>query len=48
MDSEGYNIEFKVNPSYSEIVKLLCSGMIGIHTMEYEHFGIAVVEMMVE
>lgn len=28
------------------MVQLLSSGMIGLHTMEYEHFGITLVEML--
>lgn len=41
------NITFKKNPTYNELVGYLTSAMIGLHTMEYEHFGIALVEMMV-
>jgi len=34
------------NLSFDEITKKLTAGMIGLHTMEYEHFGITLVEML--
>ncbi|CAD8205553.1 unnamed protein product [Paramecium pentaurelia] len=34
------------NLPFQDIQKLLTSGMIGLHTMEYEHFGITLVEML--
>ncbi|CAD8119088.1 unnamed protein product [Paramecium sonneborni] len=34
------------NLPFQDIQKLLTSGMIGLHTMEYEHFGITMVEML--
>jgi alpha-1,2-mannosyltransferase len=41
------HVAFKKNPSYPELVTCLTNAMMGLHTMEYEHFGIALVEMMV-
>lgn len=43
---EGDNIKFMVSRPYSEIVSLLCSATIGLHTMTDEHFGIVVVEYL--
>lgn len=40
------SIEFKVNVSYDELLKLYEQSKIGIHTMWNEHFGIGVVECM--
>lgn len=40
------NISFHVNLPYDELLKLFGQNMIGIHTMEAEHFGIAIVEMI--
>eukprot|EP01016_Furgasonia_blochmanni_P011766 TRINITY_DN1545_c0_g1_i2.p1 TRINITY_DN1545_c0_g1~~TRINITY_DN1545_c0_g1_i2.p1 ORF type:complete len:270 (-),score=83.92 TRINITY_DN1545_c0_g1_i2:392-1084(-) len=40
------NVKFFCNMKYSEILTLLGKAAIGIHTMDSEHFGIAVVEMM--
>ena len=40
------NVEFKLNISYSELVSELQRGMIGLHAMWNEHFGISVVECM--
>lgn len=40
------NVEFKVNVSYAELLKLYQSARIGLHTMWNEHFGISIVECM--
>jgi alpha-1,2-mannosyltransferase len=40
------NVDFKVNISYNELKTEMADGLIGLHTMWNEHFGIAVVEMM--
>ncbi|KAH8295718.1 hypothetical protein KR018_005692, partial [Drosophila ironensis] len=40
------NVQFKVNVSYDELLKLYQSAHIGIHTMWNEHFGIGIVECM--
>jgi len=40
------NVEFKVNCSYPSLLNELSEGLIGIHTMWNEHFGIGIVEMM--
>ncbi|KAH8299631.1 hypothetical protein KR044_003816, partial [Drosophila immigrans] len=40
------SIEFKVNVSYDELLKLYQQSKIGIHTMWNEHFGIGIVECM--
>jgi hypothetical protein len=40
-------VELKKNLPYSELLSTFSSGMIGLHTMEHEHFGIALVELMV-
>lgn len=40
------NVEFKVNIPYPELVSEMQRGMIGLHTMWNEHFGISVVECM--
>lgn len=40
------NVEFKLNIPYSELVSELQKGMIGLHAMWNEHFGISVVECM--
>ncbi|XP_012251967.2 GDP-Man:Man(3)GlcNAc(2)-PP-Dol alpha-1,2-mannosyltransferase [Athalia rosae] len=40
------NVEFKLNAPYSELVKELQEGTIGIHAMWNEHFGIGIVECM--
>jgi len=39
-------IEFCKNVSFSQLSTLLSNGMIGIHTMWNEHFGIGIVELM--
>ena len=39
-------VEFKVDLPYPELLKLLASSKIGIHTMWNEHFGIGIVEYM--
>ena len=36
-----------MNLPYDELLKLFENNKIGIHTMEAEHFGIAIVEMIV-
>eukprot|EP00088_Acartia_fossae_P062987 TRINITY_DN7649_c0_g1_i9.p1 TRINITY_DN7649_c0_g1~~TRINITY_DN7649_c0_g1_i9.p1 ORF type:complete len:489 (-),score=45.40 TRINITY_DN7649_c0_g1_i9:212-1678(-) len=40
------NVEFKVNLDYGSLLTELSEGLIGIHTMWNEHFGIGIVEMM--
>lgn len=40
------NVEFKVNVSYEELRHELEEGLIGLHAMWNEHFGIGVVECM--
>ncbi|CAG7815708.1 unnamed protein product [Allacma fusca] len=40
------NVIFKINVSYEELKQELSEGIIGIHTMWNEHFGIGVVECM--
>jgi len=40
------NVEFRVNLGFPELLSELGSGLIGIHTMWNEHFGIGIVEMM--
>ncbi len=40
------NVEFKVNLGFEELLREMGSGLIGLHTMWNEHFGIAVVEML--
>lgn len=40
------NVEFHVNVSYTELLSLVQSSKIGIHSMWNEHFGICVVELM--
>lgn len=40
------SIEFKVNVSYDELLKIYQQSKIGIHTMWNEHFGIGIVECM--
>lgn len=40
------SIDFKVNVSYKDLLKLFQQAKIGIHTMWNEHFGIGIVECM--
>ncbi|KAG8226387.1 hypothetical protein J437_LFUL011924 [Ladona fulva] len=40
------NVEFKVNVSYEELKEELTEGIIGLHAMWNEHFGIGIVECM--
>ncbi|KAG7212601.1 hypothetical protein KM043_012894 [Ampulex compressa] len=40
------NVEFKLNVPYSELVSELQKGMIGLHAMWNEHFGISIIESM--
>ena len=42
----GQNVKFIQNASVNEIANEFKSALIGLHTMEYEHFGITIVEMM--
>ena len=39
-------VQFRVNLGFPELLSELGSGLIGIHTMWNEHFGIGIVEMM--
>ena len=41
------NVEFRLNVSWSELKDILAESKIGVHTMQSEHFGIGVVELMV-
>ncbi|KAI3381997.1 hypothetical protein SNEBB_008068 [Seison nebaliae] len=40
------SVEFKVNITFKELMMWMNKAMIGLHTMENEHFGISVVEYM--
>jgi len=40
------NVELRINVGYSELLDELASGLVGVHTMWNEHFGIGIVEMM--
>lgn len=40
------SVEFKLNIPYSELILELQKGMIGLHAMWNEHFGISIVECM--
>ncbi|EDV98003.1 GH17189, partial [Drosophila grimshawi] len=40
------SIEFRVNVTYDELLKIFQQAKIGIHTMWNEHFGIGIVECM--
>lgn len=40
------NVEFKLNISFGELLDEMRRSSIGLHTMQNEHFGIAVVESM--
>ena len=42
------NVDFAINVPFTELRKHLATATIGIHTMWNEHFGIGVVEYMVE
>ena len=44
--SLNQNIEFRLNISFDEILDVMNSSNIGLHTMRNEHFGIAIVESM--
>ncbi len=41
------NVEFKKNLPWEQLYAEMQHAMIGLHTMQDEHFGIAVVEFMV-
>lgn len=40
------NVEFRLNISFEQLLEAMRSSNIGLHTMQNEHFGIAVVESM--
>ena len=40
------NVIFKLNVPFSEILSMLETSSVGLHSMWNEHFGICVVEMM--
>lgn len=40
------NVEFRLNISFEQLIDAMRSSNIGLHTMQNEHFGIAVVESM--
>ena len=40
------NVTFEINKEREHILSVFQNAKVGIHTMEYEHFGIAVCEMM--
>ncbi len=42
----GELVEFHLNVTYDELKAWFGRGLIGLHTMWNEHFGIGVVEMM--
>lgn len=39
-------VRFEVNKARNELISLFSKAKVGIHTMKYEHFGIAVCELM--
>jgi alpha-1,2-mannosyltransferase len=39
-------LEFEINQDRCQIVEIFKQAKVAIHTMEFEHFGIAVVELM--
>jgi alpha-1,2-mannosyltransferase len=39
-------VQFSINPPYSELQQSMQTASMGIHTMRQEHFGIGIVEMM--
>jgi len=41
-------VQFFVNLPFKGLLEIFEQGSIAIHTMEAEHFGIAIVEMMVK
>ena len=41
-----HRVLFKVNPKRDDLLKIFEKAKIAIHTMKYEHFGIAIVELM--
>jgi alpha-1,2-mannosyltransferase len=40
------SIEFKIGAKRDEIFEIFSKAKVAIHTMKYEHFGIAIVELM--
>ncbi len=40
------SVQFDVNAPYDELLSLLESSLIGLHTMKDEHFGISIIEYM--
>lgn len=40
------HVEFKINLPFEDLKSEIAQGLIGLHTMLDEHFGIAVVEML--
>jgi len=42
----GDKIEFHVNLSQDDLIRLMAKAKVGVHTMRDEHFGISIVEMM--
>ncbi len=40
------NVTFEINKPREHILSVFQNAKVGIHTMEYEHFGIAICEMM--
>ena len=40
------NVEFLTNLGFDDLKREMGEGIVGLHTMWNEHFGIAVVEMM--
>lgn len=40
-------MQFHVNVKYEQLKEIMKKTIIGLHTMEDEHFGITIVEMMV-
>ena len=42
----SHSVDFLVNQSRDELLKVFAKAKVGLHTMKEEHFGIAIVEMM--
>ncbi|MEN9446647.1 MAG: alpha,2-mannosyltransferase [Bacteroidota bacterium] len=42
------SVEIVVNAAYPELLQYLETSLIGLHTMYNEHFGISIIEYMVQ
>jgi alpha-1,2-mannosyltransferase len=40
------SISFEVNKPRNDLISLFSKAKVGIHTMKFEHFGIAICELM--